>query len=148
MKAVNNQNVIKTSSRGRPNKNNNAIKVNEIIVEYLTTKQNNYSKNIMYFKINDSSFRSKFKPLFSLNDGDLRMPIWETETKDHILKVNEQWYGAVLQLIQGETYILDLEFKFYDMENENGNIKGYYAKIPNAKPLQAKFDIIPQSDDH
>ena len=137
MKAVNNQNVIK-GSKGRPSKNNNEIKVNEIIVEYLTTKQNNYGKNIMYFKINDSSFRSKFKPLFSLNDGDLRMPIWETENKDHILKVNEQWYGAVLQLIQGETYILDLEFKFYDMENDSGNIKGYSAKIPNAKPLQEK----------
>ena len=109
MKAVNTQNMLK-GSKGRPIKKNNEIKVNEITVEYSTTKQNNYSKNIMYFKINDSSFRSKFKPLFSLNDGDLRMPIWETENKDHILKVNEQWYGAVLQLIQGETYILDLEF--------------------------------------
>ena len=67
MKAVNNQNVIK-NAKGRPKLNNNAIKVNEIIVEYLTTKQNNYSKNIMYFKINDSSFRSKFKPLFNLKD--------------------------------------------------------------------------------
>ena len=76
------------------------------------------------------------------------MPIWETENKEHILKVNEQWYGAFLQLIQEETYILDLEFKFYDMENDNGNIKGYYAKIPNAKPLQEKFEIIPQSDDN
>ena len=146
MKAVNNQNVIK-NAKGKPKLNNNEI-VNEIIVKYLTTKQNNYSKNTMYFKINDSSFRSKFKPFFNLNDGDLKMPIWETESKDHILKVNEQWYGAVLQLIQGETYILDLEFKFYDMENESGNIKGYYAKIPNARPLQAKFDIIPQSDDN
>ena len=136
-------------SKGRPTKNNNEVKVNELVVEYLTTKKNNYGKNIQYYKIADSSFRSKFKPLFSLNDGDLKMPIWETENKDHILKVGDQWNASLLEMVPGSCYVLDLEFKYYDLETSDGkNIKGYYAKIPNGKTLQAKIEVIPQSDDN
>ena len=136
-------------SKGRPVKQNNVVKVNEIIVEYLTTKQNNYSKNIMYFKINDSSFRSKFKPLFSLNDGDLKLPLWETENKDFILKVGDQWNASLLEMVNGACYVLDFEFKYYDLETNDGkNIKGYYAKIPSGKSLQAKIEVIPPCEDN
>ena len=64
----------------------------------------------MYFKIIDSSFKSKFKPLFSLNDGDLKLPLWEAENKEYILKVGEQWCNNVIEFMRGELYILDLEF--------------------------------------
>ena len=37
MKAVNTQSMLK-GSKGRPTKNNNEVKVNELVVEYLTTK--------------------------------------------------------------------------------------------------------------
>ena len=146
MKAVNNQNVIK-NAKGRPKLKNNEIKVNEIIVEYLTTKQNNYSKNIMYFKINDSSFRSKFKPLFSLNDGDLKLPLWETENKDFIIKVGDQWNASLLEMVPGSCYVLDLEFKYYDMDTERGNVKGYYCKIPNVRPYRPTFEVVAEGKD-
>lgn len=149
MKAVNNQTVLKGSNRGRPSKNNNEVKINELVVEYLTTKKNNHDKNIEYDKITDSSCRSKFKPLFSLNDGDLKLPICETENKDHILKVNDQWNGSLIELIPGVCYVLDLEFKYYELQtNDDKNIKGYYAKIPNGKSLVSKIEVIPQCEDN
>ena len=104
---------------------------------------------IQYYKITDSSFRSKFKPLFSLNDGDLKLPLWETENKDFIIKVGDQWNASLLEMIQGGCYVLDLEFKFYDLETNDGkNIKGYYAKIPSGKSLQSKIEVIPPCDDN
>merc|ERR1712164_215273 len=107
MKAVNNQTVL-NNSKGRPSKKNNEVKINELVVEYLTTKENNYGKSIQYYKITDSSFRAKFKPLFSLNDGELKLPLWETDSKDFILKVGDQWDGSLLEMIPGVCYVLDL----------------------------------------
>ena len=148
MKSVINQNVLK-NSKGRPKLNNNEIKINELVVEYLTTKANNYGKSIQYYKITDSSFRSKFKPLFSLNDGDLKLPLWETENKDFILKVGDQWNASLLEMVNGACYVLDFEFKYYDLETNDGkNIKGYYAKIPSGKSLQFKIEVIPPCDDN
>ena len=64
------------TTRGRPTKNTNVLVINDLVVEYLTTKTDNYNNEISYFKIVDSSFRNKLKPLFSLNDdGSLKMPI-------------------------------------------------------------------------
>ena len=81
MKAINNRNMLK-GTKGRPQKDNNVVKVNELICEYLTTKMNGYGKSVMYFKVMDSSFRSKIKPLYSLNEkGDIKLPLWESENK-------------------------------------------------------------------
>ena len=129
-------------SKGRLQKDNNIVKVNELICEYIITKTNGYGKSIMYFKIMDSSFRSKMKPLYSLNDkGDLKLPLWEAENKEHVLKIGEQWYNKTIELTRGEIYLLDLEFKHYEMETDNGNVKGYYCKIPNIKPFNTKFEV-------
>ena len=87
--------------------------------------------------------------MFSLNDGDLKLPLWETENKDFIIKVGDQWNASLLEMIPGACYVLDFDFKFYDLETNDGkNIKGYYAKIPNGKPLQAKIEVIPQCEDN
>ena len=53
------------TTRGRPTKNTNVLVINDLVVEYLTTKKDNYNNEISYFKIVDSSFRNKLKPLFS-----------------------------------------------------------------------------------
>ena len=66
--------------RGRPTKNTNTVNVTELVVEFLSTKKDNYDQEISYFKIVDTAFRMKLKPLFSLNDdGSLKMPIWITD---------------------------------------------------------------------
>ena len=66
----------------------NTVTINELIVEYLSTKKDNYDNEVSYFKIVDPAFRAKLKPLFSLNDdGLLKIPIWATDKSEHILKV-------------------------------------------------------------
>ena len=104
MKAVNAHNML-TNSKGRPQKDNNVVRVNELMCEYIITKMNSYGKSIMYFKIMDSSFRSKLKPLYSLSDKEVKIPIWEAENKDFLLKVGECWYNNVIELMRGEIYI-------------------------------------------
>ena len=61
------------TTRGRPTKNTNVLVVNDLLVEYLNTKTNTYDSGISYFKIIDSRFRVRLKPIFSLNDdGSLK----------------------------------------------------------------------------
>ena len=108
-------------SKGRSQKDNNVVRVHDLICEYIITKMNNYGKSVMYFKVTDSSFRSKLKPLLSLNDkGDLTLPLWEAENKDYLINVGEQWYNNVIQLMRGELYILELEFKYYENQIKKG----------------------------
>ena len=128
------------SARGRPAKNLNNIIINELLVEYLSTKEDKFDNDISYFKIVDSAFRIKLKPLFSLNDdGNLKLPIWQTEDKnEHILKVKKRWVGPFNNLIQNELYNIDITFENYSMETDNGVIKGYYAKVPTIKPVVPK----------
>ena len=90
------------SKRGRPKLNTNNITINELLVEYLSTKVDKFNNEISYFKIVDSAFRIKLKPLFSLNDdGNLKLPIWMTEDKnEYILKVKDKWIGSFQELVK------------------------------------------------
>ena len=136
------------SKRGRPAKNLNNITINELLVEYLSTKEDKFDNDISYFKIVDSAFRIKLKPLFSLNDdGNLKLPIWQTEDKnEHILKVKKRWVGPFNNLIQNELYNIDITFENYSMETDNGVIKGYYAKVPTIKSVAQKtIDTNPEN---
>ena len=72
--------MSKIEKRGRPQKNNVDISVKDLLVEYLSTKPDDYNNNISYFKIVDSGLKLKLKPLFSLN-ADLTTPIWKTDDK-------------------------------------------------------------------
>ena len=136
------------SKRGRPTKNTNNIIINELLVEYLSTKPDKFDVEISYFKIVDSAFRVKLKPLFSLNDdGNLKLPIWMTEDKnEHILKVKKKWIGSLTKLVQKDLYNIDLVFENYTMDTDNGVIKGYYSKVTSIKPVVPKtIDTDPEN---
>ena len=114
--------------RGRPPKSNNTVTINELIVEYLSTKKDNYDNDISYFKIVDPAFRAKLKPLFSLNDdGLLKIPIWATDKSEHILKVKAKFVNNSQDLVRNALYIININFEFYHMEQND--LKGYYAKV-------------------
>ena len=114
--------------RGRPAKNTNTVTINELIVEYLSTKKDNYDNDISYFKIVDPAFRAKLKPLFSLNDdGLLKIPIWATDKSEHILKVKAKFVNNSQDLVRNALYIININFEFYHMEQND--LKGYYAKV-------------------
>ena len=119
--------------RGRPPKSNNTVTINELIVEYLSTKKDNYDNDICYFKIVDPAFRAKLKPLFSLNDeGLLKIPIWATDKSEHILKVKSKFVNNSQDLVKNALHIINTHFEFYHMEQND--VKGYYAKITKVTP--------------
>ena len=119
--------------RGRPPKSNNTVTINELIVEYLSTKKDNYDNDICYFKIVDPAFRAKLKPLFSLNDeGLLKIPIWATDKSEHILKVKSKFVNNSQDLMKNALHIININFEFYHMEHND--VKGYYAKITKVTP--------------
>ena len=93
------------TERGRPVKNTNTITINELTVEYLSTKEDNYKNGFAYFKIIDSAFRAKMKPLFSLNDeGLLKIPIWVTDKSEHILKVKAKFVNNSQEFVKNSVY--------------------------------------------
>ena len=121
------------SKRGRPAKNTNTVSINELIVEYLSTKKDNYDNEVSYFKIVDPAFRAKLKPLFSLNDeGLLKIPIWATDKSEHILKVKSKFVNNSQDLVKNALHIINTNFEFYHMEQND--VKGYYAKITKVTP--------------
>ena len=119
--------------RGRPPKSNNTVTINELIVEYLSTKKDNYDNEVSYFKIVDPAFRAKLKPLSSLNEeGLMKMPIWVTDKTEHILKVKSKFVNNSQDLVKNALHIINTHFEFYHMEQND--VKGYYAKITKVTP--------------
>jgi len=119
--------------RGRPKSNTNTVTINELLVEYLSTKNDSYGNEISYLKIVDPAFRAKLKPLFSLNDeGLLKMPIWATDKLEHILKVKSKFVNNTQEFVKNALYIININFEFYHMEDVGA--KGYYAKVTKVKP--------------
>ncbi len=115
--------------RGRPAKSNNTVTVNELVVEYLSTKNDNYNNEVSYFKIVDPAFRAKLKPLFSLNDeGLLKIPIWATDKSEHILKVKSKFVNNTQEFVKNALYIININFEFYHME-KNMMLKDIMLKL-------------------
>ena len=89
------------SKKGRPQKNNNNIIINDISVEYLSTKADKFDNTIVYFKLLDA--KSKLKQVFDTqtHDKDIKLScIWSTDTQDIILKVKEKWTNAATDDLQ------------------------------------------------
>ena len=138
-----------SKNRGRPQKNNNNIIINDISVEYLSTKNDKFDNSIVYFKLNDP--KSKLKPVMDTqaSDKDIKLScIWTTDTQDIILKVKEKWINTATDELQPLTnYTVNADFTAYSLDTENGNMKGYYIKI--AKIKKKKMDsMLDVNDDN
>ena len=127
------------SKRGRPVKDVNKVSINDLVVEFLATKENDYNANICYFKVVDVECKTKMKSIIGLQDDDIRMPFWKTVDKQEmILKVKDKFVNAVSDLVKGLEYAIDITFESYSIEQEDKEpIKGYYSKISNIKPLKS-----------
>ena len=124
-----------TSKKGRPQKNNNNILINDINVEYLSTKKDKFDNEISYFKLIDP--KNKLKQIIDTQvaDKDIKLScIWTTDTQDIILKVKSKWINAETDdLLPLTNYVINSDFTAYSLDTENGNMKGYYIKIPKIK---------------
>ena len=116
--------------RGRPTKNNTTININDLSVEFISKKENNYNANICYFKVVDTDAKNKMKPIRSLEEDDVRMPYWKD--KDNIiLKVKDKFVNTTDELHRGGLYTANLDFEYYSIEDSENDksIKGYYLKV-------------------
>ena len=122
------------SKTGRPKNNNNNIIINDINVEYLSTKTDKFDNSIVYFKLTDP--KSKLKPVIDtqVNDKDIKLScIWSTDTQDVILKVKEKWINVADDLQTLTNYVINVDCTASSLDTDNGNMKGYYAKIMKIK---------------
>ena len=122
------------SKKGRPQKNNNNIIVNDINVEYLSTKKDKFDNEISYFKLIDP--KNKLKPIIDTQvaDKDIKLScIWSTDTQDIILKVKEKWLNVADDLQTLTNYVINADFTAYSLDTDNGNMRGYYIKVPKIK---------------
>ena len=137
---------MKASTRGRPQEKNNVITVHALETEYLSTKKDKFDTEIAYFKIIDSQYRHRLKPLFDVNDkenGTLKLPLWHTNEEDVILKVKSKWINVSDDLIQQELYYLNIDFTSYTLEvDDSTTVQGYYAKISKIKRIKTSSNEI------
>ena len=120
--------------RGRPQKNNNNIIINDITVEYLSTKTDKFDNSVVYLKLTDP--KNKLKPIIDTqaSDKDIKLScIWTTDTQDVILKVKEKWLNVADDLQTLTNYIINADFTAYSLDTENGPVKRYYIQIPKIK---------------
>ena len=113
------------SKVGRPLKTVSDIKINDIQVEYLSSKPDAFNNDISYLKI--MSPKLKLKPLLNLNQ-DLKVPVWKSDKGEYILKVKDKFTKTLNDLVLKETYNIDLDLVYYDMAGK-ADIKGYYGVI-------------------
>ena len=80
------------TGRGRPKgtkKQNNVIEINNIKLEFIITKTDNYENDISYLKVIDKQFKSKLQPIVSQMCEDCRLPIWKSDDGFYMLKVKK-----------------------------------------------------------
>ena len=126
------------SKRGRPVKDVNKVNINDLVVDFLATKENDYNANICYFKVVDVECKTKMKSIIGLQDDDIRMPFWRNDKQEVILKVKDKFVNVASDLVKGSDYIIDITFESYCIEEEGkGPIKGYYSKLSSVKPFRS-----------
>ena len=72
------------SKRGRPVKDVGKVNINDLVVEFLATEENDYNANICYFKVVDVECKTKMKSTIGLQDDDIRMPFWKAVDKQEM----------------------------------------------------------------
>ena len=79
---------VKTG-RGRPRKATNVIEVNNIKLEYIITKTDNYENEISYLKVIDKQFKTKMQPIVSQTCDECKLPIWKSDDGFYMVKVKK-----------------------------------------------------------
>jgi len=120
--------------------NNKKVLIQDLHVEFLASKVDDYDCVNCFFKIIDSDGLSKLKPLLSLNDDkSFKMPLWLTDKQESLLKVKKKFVPD--NCVKGGLYTINIEFLLYNMIVDGDGIKGYYAKIENLKKIESLDDI-------
>ena len=105
------------------------IVLDELIIEYLATKDDNYGDTNLFFKIANPN---SVDGLMKMNT---RLPMWVGDDDDILLKVKVQNVNSVFQLERGHLYESILNFVKYSFQptDKNETLEGYIAKVINIK---------------
>ena len=114
--------------RGRPKKQTNTFDVNDLLTEFITTKVDKYDNWISYYKVIDKNYKTKMSGILKEVCDECVMPFWKTEDHEYMLKVKKKNTPKTI-IDNGDIVTLNLMFKYYCMEKDDGLIQGYYAKI-------------------
>ena len=117
------------TGRGRPRKSTNIIEVNNIKLEFIVTKTDDYENSISYIKIIDKSFKTKLQPILSQNCDDCKLPLWLGDDGMYMLKCKNRWMPESKVFEKNELFTANLIFAYYCMSKNDDLLQGYYVKI-------------------
>ena len=130
------------AKRGRPSTNTNTIRVDDLDVEFLSKKENDYNADICYFKVVDANTKTKLKQVKAVEEDEIRMPYWKTEPKrELILKVKDKSINYDQELQRRNLYNINVDFESYSIDNIEKPVKGYYCKVQGVKKIQFEIDV-------
>jgi hypothetical protein len=105
------------------------ILVDEAILEYLSTKDDNYGNTNLFFKVSNPDTVDKIMKM------NTKLPMWAGDNDDTLLKVKIQNVNSVLELERGHLYEAIINFVKYSFQpkDKNETMEGYTAKIMRLK---------------
>ena len=111
------------------NFNSHKIQTNDLLVEFISNKQNQYNNEYYYFKVIDKDVDLKLKYIIPLFNKNLLFPIWKTPEQEYIIKVKEKHINNLTILKRKEIYSIDVVFNSFIINNQPKSIEGYFSKI-------------------
>jgi hypothetical protein len=102
------------------------IEIKNITVTYISTKTDKYDNTVCYFKVTDTKAKKKLSPILSQRCEECRLPLWDTDSSEYMIKVKQKYAPKLLVADTALTVLLT--FKYYCMEVDGGAVnQGYYA---------------------
>ena len=107
----------------------NEILADDVILEYLVTKDDNYGNTNLFFKVSNPDTVDKIMKM------NTKLPMWTGDNDDILLKVKIQNVNSVLQLERGHLYESIINFVRYSFQpkDKNETMEGYTAKVMKLK---------------
>ena len=108
------------------------ILLDEVILEYLSTKDDNYGNTNMFFKVSTPDVVDKVMKM------NTKLPLWYGDNDDILFKVKAQNVNSVFQLERGNLYesIINLEKYSFLPKDKTELMEGYSAKIMKLKDYE------------
>ena len=99
--------------------------IENLKLEYISTKKDKYDNEYAYFKIKEKNIENKFTALNVDNETKYSLPYFKTtkgKQETYLLKVKSK-YVKLNDLNKEMIYIVDAEFTYFEMND----MEGYYV---------------------
>ena len=109
---------------------NKPIEIENIIVDYISTKSDNYGNKNCYFKITDPESQTKLKPILAQKCDECRLPIWITDDETYMMKVKDKHVPKTFLVNTNTELPAKLTFKYYCIDKDDSTpIQGYFVML-------------------